>query len=123
MAHFAELDETNTVLRVLVVDNSVILVDGQESEAAGVAFLQSLFGPSNWKQTSYNGKFRVNYAGIGFKYDEALDAFIPPSPYPSWILDTEHFIWMAPVPYPTDGQRYSWDEPSLSWVLVQPQDP
>ena len=123
MAHFAELDGTNIVLRVIVVDNSVIMVDGQESEAAGVEFLQSLFGPSTWRQTSYNGKFRQNYAGIGYKYDETLDAFIPPSPYPSWVLNTEIFVWMAPIPYPSDGLKYLWDEPTQNWVLVPQSDP
>ena len=120
MAHFAELDSTNTVLRVIVVGNSDCLdSSGAESEAVGVAFCQSLFGAeTRWKQTSYNNRFRKRYAGIGYTYDETLDAFIPPKPYPSWKLNSDTCDWEAPVPYPNDGNLYSWNEETLSWVPV-----
>jgi hypothetical protein len=117
MAHFAQLDENNVVQRVIVVSNEVINNEPfPESEPIGAAFCQNLFG-GNWKQTSYNGNIRKHYAGIGYKYDAALDAFIPPQPYPSWTLDAD-CNWQAPVPMPTDGKMYLWDEATLSWVEV-----
>ena len=123
MAHFAELDENNVVKQVIVVNNNELLVDGVESEAKGIEFCQSLFG-SIWVQTSYNGNFRKNYAGIGFVYDPILDAFYAPQPYPSWVLDA-NAIWQAPTPMPEDGIFYLWDEATLSWVvpdtIVEPQ--
>jgi hypothetical protein len=116
MAHFAQLDETNIVTQVIVVNNNELLIDGVESEAKGIEFCQSLFG-GNWVQTSYNKNFRKNYAGIGFIYDLTLDAFYAPQPYSSWVLD-EDAIWQAPVAYPTDGKTYLWDETTLQWVEV-----
>ena len=120
MAHFAELDANNAVLRVIVVSNADTSdSDGNESESIGVAFCQSLFGANNiWKQTSYNGKIRKNYAGIGYTYREDIDAFVAPQPYPSWTLNADA-KWQAPVPYPNDGKIYNWDEASLSWVEVE----
>lgn len=118
MAHFAELDANNVVLRVIVVDtkdNST--ADGVEKESIGQAFCERLFG-GNWKQTSYNNNMRVRYAGIGYTYDETLDAFIPPKPYPSWTLDNSTADWVAPVPMPTDGKMYSWNETTQSWVEI-----
>lgn len=118
MAHFAELDANNVVLRVIVVGNrDTSTPDGTEVESIGVAFCQRLFG-GDWVQTSYNGNFRKRYAGIGYTYDTALDAFIAPQPYPSWTLDPVTTNWVAPVPYPTDGKRYSWNESTQSWDLV-----
>lgn len=120
MAHFAQLDENNVVTQVIVVANDQ-LVDslGQESEEIGILFCKSLFGEhTNWKQTSYNGKIRKNYAGVGFSYKEDIDAFVPPKPFNSWLLDEEIAQWYAPVPYPSDDQIYVWDEGTLSWVLV-----
>ena len=108
MAHFAEIGFDNTVIRVLVIPD--------EFESNGENWCRSLLG-GNWKQTSYNGTIRKNYAGIGFKYDVTLDAFIAPKPYPSWNLNEETCRWEAPVPYPNDGQLYSWDESTKSWVL------
>ena len=108
MAHFAEIGFDNTVIRVLVIPD--------EFESNGENWCRSLLG-GNWKQTSYNGTIRKNYAGIGFKYDVTLDAFIAPKPYPSWFLNEETCRWEAPVPYPNDGQMYSWDESTKSWVL------
>lgn len=118
MAHFAELDENNLVLRVIVVSNDVCLdSNGNESEAVGISFCQSLFG-GNWVQTSYNGNFRHRYAGIGYTYDLAHDAFLAPKPYPSWIFNNETLDWDPPTPKPNDGQHYRWDEATTSWVLM-----
>ncbi len=121
MANFAQLDGAYTVIEVIVVNNETINdLPFPESEPVGAAFLQSLFGSTTvWKQTSYNANFRKNYAGIGFTYDPVLDAFIPPKPYPSWLLNTTTCQWQAPVPYPDDGKTYIWDEATLSWVLVE----
>jgi len=121
MAHFAKLDENNVVTQVIVVHNNDLIDNGQESEAKGTAFCQSLFG-GNWKQTSYNGNIRKNYAGIGYIYDSGRDAFIPPKPYNSWVLIEETCQWKAPVDMPADAgtgeppKRYSWDEATTSWV-------
>ena len=116
MAHFAELDENNVVTRVIVVANKDTAdANGNEVESIGVAFCQRLFG-GNWKQTSYNGNIRKNYAGIGYVYDAAIDAFVPPKPFPSWVLNTNTAQWQAPIPMPTDGKMYSWDEATQSWV-------
>ena len=124
MAHFAELDENNVVLRVIVVHNNDCLdANGNESEAVGIGFCSKLFGGS-WKQTSYNGNIRKHYAGVGYKYDAALDAFISPQPYPSWVLDAD-CNWQSPVPMPSDAntgeppKMYSWDEATQSWVAVE----
>ena len=117
MAHFAQLDPNNIVLRVIVVANSDITVNGQENEAKGIAFCQSLFGPdTRWAQTSYTGKMRKRYAGVGYSFDEQRDAFIPPRPYPSWSLDSQTCDWVAPIPMPNDGSWYMWDESTQSWV-------
>jgi hypothetical protein len=115
MAHFAQLNEQNIVTQVIVVANEELLLDGIESEEKGVAFCQSLFG-GTWKQTSYNGNIRKNYAGIGDTYDSLRDAFIAPQPYPSWTLVEETCHWIAPVLYPTDGKYYNWNESTLTWV-------
>lgn len=117
MAHFAKIDESKIVTEVIVVNNEELLIDGVESEAKGVAFCQSLFG-GTWVQTSYNGNFRKHYAGIGFSYDAGRDAFIPPKPFDSWILDEETCIWQAPIPYPNDGNIYEWDEATQSWIEI-----
>ena len=121
MANFAQLDGGYLVTEVVVVNNETINdLPFPESEPVGAAFLQSLFGSTTvWKQTSYNANFRKNYAGIGYTYDQVLDAFIAPQPYPSWLLNTTTCQWQAPVPYPDDGKTYIWDEATLSWVLVE----
>jgi len=118
MAHFAKLDKDNNVIDVICVNNIEMLSsDGSESEIMGVAFLIRWSGGySNWKQTSYNGNIRKNYAGIGYKYDAQRDAFIPPQPFPSWTLNEDTCLWDSPTPMPIDGQMYGWDEASLSWV-------
>jgi hypothetical protein len=118
MAHFAELDANNVVLRVIVVGNKdTSTPDGTEVESIGVAFCQRLFG-GNWVQTSYNNNMRVRYAGIGYSYNPTLDAFIPPQPYPSWTLDNTTADWIPPTPMPTDGKPYIWNESTQSWDLV-----
>jgi hypothetical protein len=120
MAHFAKLDEKNVVKDVIVVNNIELLAaDGSESEVMGIAFLIRWSGGySNWKQTSYNGKIRKNYAGIGYTYDASRDAFIPPQPFPSWTLNEETCRWDAPIYMPTDGQMYQWDEATTNWVVI-----
>ena len=119
MAHFAKLDENNVVLEVNVVNNNDLLQNGVESEAKGIKFLVGWSGGyTNWKQTSYNNRIRKNFAGIGYTYDPTRDAFIPPKPFSSWVLNEDTCLWNAPVPMPTDGQRYYWDEPTTSWVAV-----
>jgi len=119
MAHFAQLDDNNVVTQVIVVGNQQLLDEnGQEQEELGVAFCQQLFG-GNWKQTSYNNNMRVRYAGIGFSYNEELNAFIPPKPYPSWVLNNSTANWDAPKAKPSGeltGKKYYWDEPTLSWI-------
>jgi hypothetical protein len=117
MAHFAQLDENNKVIQIIVVSNNECLVNGVESEDAGIAFCKQLYGQdTKWKQTSYNGNIRKNYAGIGYTYNESLDAFIPPKPFPSWTLNEVTAQWVAPLAKPNDGKDYSWDENTLSWV-------
>lgn len=120
MAHFAELNSNNTVIRVLVIDN-IHMIDehGVEKEQLGIDYLKNLFGSKTiWVQTSYNNKFRKKYAGIGFKYDTQYDRFIEPRPFPSWTLNTFTGEWEAPVLKPNDGNQYIWDETSLVWVKI-----
>jgi hypothetical protein len=121
MAHFAEIDESGVVTRVLVVSNAEVMQDGVEQEVKGVAFLHGLLGHDRWKQTSYNNRIRKNFAGIGFRFDAGRDAFIPPQPFPSWTLNESTCRWFPPVEYPTDGKHYRWDEPSVSWVASDSQ--
>ena len=118
MAHFAELDETNIVKQVIVVHNNELLDDNSnESEQKGIDFCTNLLG-GTWVQTSYNETIRKNYAVIGFTYDPIRDAFIPPQLYPSWILNEDTCQLEAPVPYPTDGKFYTWDEETTSWIEI-----
>jgi hypothetical protein len=133
MAHFAELDSNNIVLRVIVVDNKdTSIPDGTEVESIGVAHCQKLYG-GTWKQTSYNATFRKNYAGVGFKYYADSNLFAAPQPYASWTLNTTSGGWDAPITEPTltdaekaAGKFYSWDESayqadnSTGWVLITP---
>jgi hypothetical protein len=121
MAHFAEIDAEGTVLRVLVV------ADAQQDR--GQEFLANDLGlGGTWKKTSYNTvggvhsnggtPYRKNYAGIGYKYDESKDAFIPPKPYASWTLDEDTCLWEAPVAYPSGEGIYTWNEETTSWDEV-----
>ena len=136
MAHFAQLDENNVVTNVIVVSNDDTSDNnGVESEGIGVAFCQQLLGAdTNWKQTSYNGNMRVRYAGIGYSYNESLNAFVPPQPYASWTLDNGTADWVSPLgaaPALTTEQEaarsyYTWDESAYQadnttgWVLQTP---
>jgi hypothetical protein len=120
MAHFAKLDDNNVVLEINVVSNDALdNLPYPQSEPKGIVFLANWSnGHTNWKQTSYNASFRKFYAGIGYTYDAVLDAFIAPKPYPSWLLNTETCQWQPPTPYPSDGNMYTWDEATQSWVKV-----
>lgn len=112
MAHFAELDSNNFVVRVLVVPD--------EQELRGEEYLRDDLGlGGRWIQTSYNKKIRKNYAGINYFYDLEKDAFIPPKIFESWLLDEETCLWIAPIDYPNDGLTYKWDETILNWVKVE----
>ena len=116
MAHFAKINNENIVEQVIVVNNDIILKsDNTESELKGKQFLNATFGSSKWVQTSYNGTFRKNFAGIGFTYDTERDAFIPPKPFNSWILNKDTCRWESPIPYPSDGKIYTWNEDILNW--------
>ena len=118
MAHFAQLDENNTVIRAIVVDNNELLDNGVESEEKGIAFCNSLIN-GRWIQTSYNGNIRKNYAGEGYIYDQSRDAFIPPQPFKSWILNENTCRWDAPVSIPDYDNFYVWDEETMSWIKEQ----
>jgi hypothetical protein len=122
VAHFAQLNENNVVTQVIVVHNNDCTLDGVENETVGVLFCKSLFGTeTKWKQTSYNGTIRKNYAGIGFTYDAGRDAFIPPKPFPSWVLNEGTCRWDAPVLMPIEGGPYQWDEATTSWAAIATQ--
>lgn len=111
MAHFAEIDANNTVLRVLVV--------GDDQEHRGQEFLASDLGLGGvWVQTSYNGNIRKNFAGIGSTYDPVRDAFIPQKPFLSWVLDEATCQWEPPVPYPETSGPWRWDEETKAWQLT-----
>lgn len=124
MGHYARVNAQNIVIEVIVADQEFI-----DSGAVG--------DPAEWLKTSYNTRggiyylpnswepdpdqskaFRKNYAGVEFTYDPALDAFIPPKPYASWVLDEQTCLWQSPVPYPTDGRRYEWDEETKQWIYT-----
>jgi hypothetical protein len=120
LAHFAKI-ENNVVTQVIVVANKDTAdANGVEKEYIGAAFCEKLFG-GTWKQTSYNGTIRKNYAGIGYTYNADIDAFVPPKPFASWTLNNETAQWEAPVPMPEDAgtgeppKMYSWDEATTSW--------
>jgi len=125
MAHFAKLGKGNIVTKVVVVHNNIAT-----DEAAGIQFLKDLYNEpySVWAQTSYNTRggvhktggtpFRMNYAGVGYKYDDVRDAFIPPKPFDSWTLNEDTLLWNPPVSFPDDGNRYKWNETNQTWDLV-----
>ena len=126
MAHFAELDSNNVVLRVVVISNEDVDANGGDYSTEAETFVSGLVPHSEngvaWKQTSYNGNSRKQYAGIGCTFDSTKNKFISPQPQPSWSLD-ENDDWQAPVPYPTitelegyDGLVISWDEDNLTWI-------
>jgi len=114
MAHFAKLGVGNIIEKVEVVSNDIAT-----NEQAGVDFLNTLYGTRDvWKQTSYNGNIRKNFAGVGYSYDQTRDAFIPPKPFNSWTLDEDTCLWEAPVAYPDDGQEYTWNETEQKWEII-----
>ena len=124
MAHFCELDSNNVVLRVIVVSNAdTSTAQGEEKESIGIAFCERLLG-GTWVKTSYNGNIRKNYAGIGYTYDKDRDAFIPPKPYASWVLNETTCLWNAPVAMPSDAgqgdppKMYTWNEETIGWDLI-----
>lgn len=123
MAYFAQI-ENNIVQQVIKISNQTLdepTLQFPDTEPLGQSFITNVLGLSGiWKQTSYNASFRKHYAGIGYTYDETLDAFIRPKPYPSWLLDTDTCTWYPPVPYPNDGNMYQWDEATQQWVLFDP---
>ena len=130
MASFAKIGLNNKVIEVNSVHNDVLKdSNGIEQENIGIDFLTKLTGWAIWKQTSYNTQggihikggtpLRKNHAGIGYIYDEDRDAFIPKKPYNSWILNEQTCLWEAPVAYPTDGGKYTWNETNLSWEIKE----
>ena len=130
MASFAKIGLNNKVIEVLSVHNNELLdSNGVEQEINGIDFLTKLHGWSIWKQTSYNTHggvhnnggtpLRKNHAGIGFTYDEDRDAFIPPKPFNSWTLNETTCLWEAPVAYPDDDNRYTWNETNLNWEIIE----
>jgi hypothetical protein len=126
MAHFAILGVGNIVQQVIVVSNG-----DAPTEQAGIDFLRKIFNDNHLPviQTSYNTygnkhllggtPLRGNYAGIGFQYDQTNDVFYVPQPYPSWTLDKTTWLWTAPIPMPTDGQSYKWNESTKTWVVIE----
>ena len=125
MTHFAKLDENNVVIFVTVGRQEDDGLEAELSKRTGDVYRQTSYNtrggvhynPETGEPSADQTKaFRGNFAGIGYTYDEALDAFIAPQPYPSWVLDEETFSWVAPVPAPTDGKRYHWDESAGEWV-------
>ena len=122
MAHYAKLGLNSKVIGVLVVNNKDITdADGNEVEQLGITFLHDLYNYPFWVQTSYNGNLRKNFAGIGFRYDDDLDAFIPPKPSASWSLNEDTCQWEAPTPMPDDDKMYMWDEEVQNWVALEEQ--
>ena len=123
MAYFAKLGTGNIVEQVISINNAVITdANGIEQEQLGVDFINKLYNTRDvWKQTSYNNNIRKNYAGVGFHYDQARDAFIAPKPFNSWILNEDTCLWEAPVAIPTttleDNQYYSWNESIINWEV------
>ena len=127
MAHFVRIENGVVVQGIVVSNQDTADEHGVEKEEIGAAFCSNLLG-GTWKQTSYNTHggvhssggtpLRKNHAGIGYTYDETLDAFIAPKPYASWVLDQDKAQWKAPVDYPTDEGRFTWNEATTSWVEV-----
>ena len=115
MAHFVRLENGVVVQGIVVSDKDTADEHGVEKEDIGIAFCSNLLG-GTWKQTSYNARIRKNYAGIGYTYDEGRDAFIPPKPFASWVLNETTCQWKAPVDMPSDDKRYTWNEDTLAWV-------
>ena len=118
MSHFAKLDENNVVVFVTVGRQED---DGKEtelSERSGDRYVQTSYNTYGGVHLLGGTPLRKNYAGIGYTYDEARDAFIPPKPFESWVLNEETCLWQAPVPYPDDGSSYEWDEQNQEWINI-----
>ena len=115
MAHYAELSSTSEVLRVIVLHNNEETIDGVMDEAKGIHFCIAHYG-GTWIKTSYNNNIRGTYAGEGYSYNADEDIFITPQPYPSWTRTGS--FWNAPIPMPSDGGMYGWDEDALAWVAI-----
>ena len=114
MAHYAFLDENNIVTEVIAGVDETELIEGLDTET-----WYGNFRGQVCKRTSYNENIRKNYAGIGCTYDEERDAFIPPKPFASWILNEDTCLWDPPVVYPEDGEMYSWNEETVTWDLIE----
>lgn len=128
MAHFAQLDAQNNVLAIVVINNADIGdLPFPQSEPVGVAFCQSLYGADTlWRQTSYNGNFRRQYAAVGGFYYEPLDVFVGPKAFPSWVFQSSDATWQPPVPMPTVPPNYMavWNEDYIEWDIVfNPESP
>jgi hypothetical protein len=127
MAHFAKLDENNVVIDVIVVGNADIdNLPFPESEPVGIAFLDNLIPNCRWAQTSYNNNFRIRYAGIGANFFPTCEAsqyggFSNIKQYDYFVLNTTTLLWVPPIPYPTDGKEYVWDDEKRAWVLLRDQ--
>ena len=115
MAHYAFLNETNIVTEVITGIDETELIEGLHPEIWYGNFRNQVC-----KRTSYNGNYRKNYAGIGYKYDQERDAFIPPKPFNKWVLNEETCIWEAPIPYPSDENEYVWNDNKSEWELIVP---
>jgi hypothetical protein len=126
MAHYALINSDNIVVQVITgVNENIIQTDLDGAEIGGTSeaweqfySAQPQFEGLTCKRTSYNGNIRANYAGIGFTYDTTRDAFIPPKPFSSWILNEETCLWNPPSPYPSDGNRYTWNEENMAWEPI-----
>jgi len=138
MGSFVKLNNNNFVIQGVALVNEIFTVNNIEIEQIGIDFLNNLYKTNDvWKKTSYNTRggihyqadnntpsldqskaFRKNYAGIGYYYDSIRDAFIPPKLFPSWILNEESCLWDSPVPYPSDGKMYTWNEDILNWQEI-----
>lgn len=121
MAYFAQINDNNIVQQVISINNAVLnepSLEFPDTEILGQEFISNILGlPGVWLQTSFNNSFRNRYAGVGYYYDASKDWFIPPQPFPSWILD-EYGNWNPPITYPIDGQNYIWNEESQNWIIM-----
>lgn len=134
MAHYALIDENNKVVNVIVGIDEAELIEGKSPEEWYGEFhqmrcLRTSYNTVNGKHYSHEtGKwsksrqFRGNFAGVGFTYNEQLDAFLPPKTFESWVLNEEEYMWEAPIPRPDDGNDYLWDEENIQWVLLESTD-
>lgn len=125
MAYWAFIDSENIVVEVIPGRNEDEIVEGisdweayYTTKREGLTALRTSYNTYGGVHSQGGTPFRKNYAGVGFSYDEARDAFIPPKPFESWVLDEDTCLWVAPVPYPENGESYVWDEDAVDWVAV-----